>query len=120
VAAVIGDIRGKCPIIVDDMITTGGTIRKAGGTLGRGSGRSQGRVGGAHGGLAGGAGYLFPHRAHFGILGTRTLPARPPGRPPPPPVGGVSGAALLQPLSLGWPTGGPLSALSLREGPPPI
>src|SRR5262249_14798449 len=73
-AAVIGDIRGKCPIIVDDMISTGVTIRKAVDTLVRESGRTEVRVVATHAVLAGDAPRLLQHPALVEILVTDTIP----------------------------------------------
>jgi ribose-phosphate pyrophosphokinase len=120
VAAVIGDIRGKCPIIVDDMITTGGTIRKAVDTLARESGRSEVRVVATHGVLAGDAAHLLQHPAIAEILVTDTVPIAPHVRLALPQLRVVSVAGLLADAILRLHNGRSLSALFTREGAPPI
>lgn len=73
-AAVIGDIRDKYPIIVDDIIATGGTIRQAVDTLVRAGGRPEVRVVATHGVLSGDAPTLLQHPAIAELVVTDTVP----------------------------------------------
>lgn len=73
-AAVIGDIRDKYPIIVDDIIATGGTIRQAVDTLVRAGARPEVRIVATHGVLAGEAPALLDHPAIREIVVTDTVP----------------------------------------------
>src|SRR5262249_10697789 len=118
-AAVIGDIRGKCPIIVDDMISTGVTIRKAVDTLVCESGRRV--VGGwaTPAVLAAAAPRLLQHPALVEILVTDTIPIPAHVRAALPQLRVVSVAGLLADAIQRLHNGLSLSALFTREGAPP-
>ncbi|HKB48032.1 MAG TPA: ribose-phosphate diphosphokinase, partial [Ktedonobacterales bacterium] len=77
IGAVIGDIRDKYPIIVDDIISTGGTVRKAVDTLVQAGARPQVRVVATHGVLVGEAPRLLRHPALVEIVVTDTVPIPP-------------------------------------------
>ncbi|MEO7003130.1 MAG: ribose-phosphate pyrophosphokinase [Ktedonobacterales bacterium] len=77
IAAVIGDVRGKTPIIVDDIISTGGTIRQAVDTLLEAGARPDVRVVATHGVFAGDAARKLNHPAITEIVVTDTIPVRP-------------------------------------------
>jgi ribose-phosphate pyrophosphokinase len=74
IAAVIGDVRGKAPIIVDDIVATGGTIRQAVDALVRAGARPEARVAATHGVLAGSALQTLNHPAIREIVVTDTVP----------------------------------------------
>jgi ribose-phosphate pyrophosphokinase len=119
-AAVIGDIRDKYPIIVDDIISTGGTVRKAVDTLVQAGARPQVRVVATHGVLVGEAPALLHHPALIEIVVTDTVPIPPAIRAVLPQLRVVSVADLLAHAILRLHSGLSLSALFNRDGAPPI
>jgi ribose-phosphate pyrophosphokinase len=119
-AAVIGDVRGKHPIIVDDMITTGGTVRKAVDTLVREGAHPQVRVVATHGVFAGGAAAMLHHPSIKEILVTDTVPVPAHLRSELPCLRVVSVADLLANAIFRLHTGLSLSALFNRDGAPAI
>jgi ribose-phosphate pyrophosphokinase len=74
IAAVVGDIRDKHPIIVDDIIATGGTIRQAVDTLVQAGARPDVRIVATHGALVGESPRLLNHPAISEIVVTDTIP----------------------------------------------
>jgi ribose-phosphate pyrophosphokinase len=77
IAAVIGDVAGCAPIIVDDIIATGGTIHKAVETLLEAGALPDVRVVATHGVFAGGAARNLSHPAITEIIVTDTIEPRP-------------------------------------------
>ncbi len=75
-AAVVGDVDGRTPIIVDDIIATGGTIRKAVDTLLAAGARPDARVVATHGVFAGDAARILTHPAITEIVVTDTIEPR--------------------------------------------
>jgi ribose-phosphate pyrophosphokinase len=120
IGAVIGDIRDKYPIIVDDIISTGGTVRKAVDTLVQAGARPQVRVVATHGVLVGEAPTLLRHPALVEIVVTDTVPIPPAIRAALPQLRVVSVADLLAHAILRLHSGLSLSALFNRDGAPPI
>jgi ribose-phosphate pyrophosphokinase len=120
IGAVIGDIRDKYPIVVDDMITTGGTVRKAVDTLILAGARPQVRVVATHAVLAGEASTLLRHPALLEIVVTDTVPVPAAVRAALPQLRVVSVADLLAHAILRLHSGLSLSALFNRDGAPPI
>lgn len=119
-AAVIGDIRDKYPIIVDDIISTGGTIRKAVDTLVKAGARPEVRVVATHGVLVGDAATLLQHPALVEIVVTDTVPVPQSLRTALPQMRVVSVAGLLANAIQHLHSGLSLSALFNRDGAPPI
>ncbi len=76
-AAVIGDVAGCTPIIVDDIIATGGTIRKAVETLLAAGALPDARVVATHGVFAGDAVRALTHPAITEIIVSDTIEPRP-------------------------------------------
>jgi ribose-phosphate pyrophosphokinase len=120
IAAVIGDIRGKYPIIGDDIISTGGTIRKALDTLVKAGARPEVRVVATHGVLVGDAATLLQHPALVEIVVTDTVPIPQGLRTALPQLRVVSVAGLLANAIQHLHSGLSLSALFNRDGAPPI
>jgi ribose-phosphate pyrophosphokinase len=119
-AAVIGDIRDKCPIIVDDIIATGGTIRQAVDTLVANGARPEVRIVSTHGVFAGGAAQVLRHPAIAEIVVTDTIPIPDELRAGLPTLRVVSVADLLANAIRRLHTGLSLSELFAREGTPPV
>lgn len=119
-AAVIGDVRGKCPIIVDDMITTGGTVRKAVETLVREGAKPTVRVVATHGVFAGDAAAMLRHRSIAEIVVTDTIPVPARLRSALPCLRVVPVADLLANAIRRLHMGLSLSALFNRDGAPAI
>ncbi len=119
-AAVIGDIRGKRPIIVDDIIATGGTIRQAVDTLVREGARPEVRVVATHGLFSGDAVAQLVHPAIAEIVVTDTVPIAERARAGLPALHIVSVAELLANAIHRLHSGLSLSALFARDGAPPI
>jgi ribose-phosphate pyrophosphokinase len=120
IAAVIGDIRDKCPVIVDDIIATGGTIRQAVDTLVRAGARPEVRIVATHGALAGDAPRMLNHQAIKEIVVTDTIPLPQEVRSALPALHVVSVADLLANAIRRLHDGLSLSELFGREGTPPI
>lgn len=76
-AAVIGDVAGCVPVIVDDIIATGGTIRKAVETLVAAGALPDARVVATHGVFAGDAARNLTHPAISEVVVTDTIEPRP-------------------------------------------
>lgn len=119
-AAVIGDIRGKNPIIVDDIIATGGTIREAVETLVRAGAHPAVRIVATHAVLAGEAPVLLHHPAIREIVVTDTVPIRVEVRQALPVLRVVSVAGLLANAIRRLHAGLSLSELFARGEAPPI
>ena len=119
-AAVIGDIRGKCPIIVDDIIATGGTIRQAVDTLLANGARPEVRIVATHGVFAGDAHQVLQHPAIAEIIVTDSIPIPDDLRAALPTLRVVSVADLLANAIRRLHTGLSLSELFAREGTPPV
>ena len=77
IAAVIGDVSDRTPIIVDDIIATGGTILEAVETLIRAGARPDVRVVATHGVFAGSAAQRLKHPAIKQIIVTDSIEASP-------------------------------------------
>ena len=120
IAAVIGDIRDKSPIIVDDIIATGGTIRKAVDTLVGAGARPDVRIVATHGVFAGDALELLDHPAITEIVVTDTIPIPAQARAALPALRVVSVADLLANAIRRLHSGLSLSELFAGEGAPPI
>ena len=118
-AAVIGDIRGKRPIIVDDIIATGGTIRQAVDTLVREGARPEVRVVATHGLFSGDAVTQLLHPAIAEIVTTDTVPIAERVRTALPALHIVSVAELLANAIHRLHSGLSLSALFARDGARP-
>lgn len=119
-AAVIGDIRDKYPIIVDDIIATGGTTRQAVDTLVRAGARPEVRIVATHGVLASEAPRLLEHPAIREIIVTDTVPISEEARAALPNLCVCSVAELLANAILRLHNGLSLSELFSPEGRPPI
>jgi ribose-phosphate pyrophosphokinase len=120
IAAVIGDIRDKSPIIVDDIIATGGTIRKAVDTLIDAGARPDVRIVATHGVFAGDALEMLNHPAISEIVVTDTIPIPPEALAALPTLRVVSVADLLANAIRRLHSGLSLSELFASEGAPPI
>jgi ribose-phosphate pyrophosphokinase len=120
IAAVVGDVRGKTPIIVDDIIATGGTIRQGVDTLVREGAQPHVRVVATHGVLAGEAASILNHPAIHEIVVTDTVPIPTETRRALPRLHVVSVAELLAAAIRRLHTGNSLSALFSKEGAPPV
>jgi ribose-phosphate pyrophosphokinase len=70
----VGDVRGKVAVIIDDLISTGGTLVRAAEAC-RAAGATKVFAAAAHGLLVGGAPELFRTPAIDGITVTNTVPA---------------------------------------------
>lgn len=119
-AAVIGDIKDKYPIIVDDIIATGGTIRQAVDTLVQAGARPAVRIVATHGVLAGNAAQLLNHPAIAEIIVTDTVPISAEVRAALPTLRVVSVADLLANAIFRLHAGLSLSELFARDSAPPI
>ncbi|HEY7850745.1 MAG TPA: ribose-phosphate pyrophosphokinase [Ktedonobacterales bacterium] len=73
IAAVIGDVRNRTPIIVDDIIATGSTLLEAVETLLRAGARPDVRVAATHGVFAGNAAQRLAHPAIKQIVVTDSI-----------------------------------------------
>jgi ribose-phosphate pyrophosphokinase len=120
IAAVIGDVRGKVPVIVDDIIATGGTTRQAVDTLVREGARPEVYVVATHGVLAADAVRMLSHPAIRQIIVTDTIPIPVSKRQALPNLHVVSIAELLAAAVRRLHTGQSLSALFSSEGSPPV
>jgi len=119
-AAVIGDVKDKYPIIVDDMITTGGTISQAVETLLSAGARPEIRIAATHGVLVGDAVRLLQHPAIHEIVVTDTVPIPATIREALPVLQVCSVANLLAHAIQRLHSGLSLSELFPREGVPPV
>lgn len=120
VAAVVGDIRGKVPVIVDDIIATGGTIRQAVDTLVQAGALPEVRVAATHGVLADDAVTHLQHPAIREILVTDTIPIADEVRAALPSLHVVTIADLLAVALRRLHSGQSLSELFSRAGAPPV
>jgi ribose-phosphate pyrophosphokinase len=120
IAAVIGDVRDKTPIIVDDIIATGGTIRQAVETLVREGARPEVHVVATHGVLAGEAAKALGHPAIREIVVTDTIPIARATRRALSNLHVVTVAELLAAAIRRLHTGQSLSELFSKEGAPPV
>ncbi len=73
VVALVGDVRGKTPIIVDDMITTGGTISNSAKALTE-AGANPSYIAATHGVLVGNALKSLNHESIREVIVTNTVP----------------------------------------------
>ncbi|HET9110614.1 MAG TPA: ribose-phosphate pyrophosphokinase [Ktedonobacterales bacterium] len=120
IAAVIGDVHGRTPIIVDDIIATGGTILEAVETLLRAGARPDVRVVATHGVFAGSATQRLTHPAIKQIVVTDTIELDPGLHEALPQLEVVSIAQLLGDAIYRLHNGLSLSALFSVNGMPPI
>jgi ribose-phosphate pyrophosphokinase len=120
IAAVIGDVRDRTPIIVDDIIATGGTILEAVETLLRAGARPDVRVAATHGVFAGKAAQRLAHPAITQIVVTDTIETPTALREALPRLEVVSIAQLLGDAITRLHNGQSLSALFTVNGAPPI
>ncbi|MDE3228283.1 MAG: ribose-phosphate diphosphokinase [Chloroflexota bacterium] len=120
IAAVIGDVRDRTPIIVDDIIATGGTIREAVETLLRAGARPDVRVVATHGVFAGEAAARLAHPAITQIVATDTIATPEAVRAALPTLEVVSVAQLLGDAIYRLHNGLSLSALFKASNMPPI
>ncbi|HEX8981271.1 MAG TPA: ribose-phosphate pyrophosphokinase [Ktedonobacterales bacterium] len=120
IAAVIGDVRDRTPIIVDDIIATGGTILEAVETLLKAGARPDARVVATHGVFAGAAAQRLTHPAIKQVLVTDSIELPPGVREQLPTLEVVSIAKLLGDAIYRLHNGLSLSALFNVSGIPPI
>jgi ribose-phosphate pyrophosphokinase len=120
IAAVIGDVRGKHAIIVDDIVATGGTIHQAVDTLVAAGAHPDVRVVATHGVLAGNAPDVLRHPAIAEIVVTDTVPVPERVRAALPGLHIVSVADLLANAIERLHNGLSLSALFAHDAAPPI
>ena len=120
IAAVVGDVRGKVPVILDDIIATGGTIRQAVDTLVREGANPHVWVVATHGVLAGDASRILNHPAIHEIVVTDTIPIPSATRHALPQMRVVSVAELLAAAIRRLHSGHSLSELFAKEGAPPV
>jgi ribose-phosphate pyrophosphokinase len=120
IAAVVGDVRGRAPIIVDDIIATGGTIRQAVDTLVCEGARPEVCVVATHGVLAGDAVRNLDHPAIREIVVTDTVPIPASTRRALPRLHVVSVAELLAAAIRRLHSGHSLSELFSNYGAPPV
>lgn len=120
IAAVIGDVRGRTPIIVDDIIATGGTILEAVETLLRAGARPDVRVVATHGVFAGAAARRLAHPAITQVVATDSIAIPEELREALPTLEVVSIAELLGDAIYRLHNGLSLSALFKANGMPPI
>ncbi|HEV7126098.1 MAG TPA: ribose-phosphate diphosphokinase [Ktedonobacterales bacterium] len=120
IAAVVGDVRDKYPIIVDDIVATGGTIRQAVDTLIHEGARPEVRVVATHGVLAGDATRLLDHPAIREVIVTDTIPIPLSTRRSLPRLHVVSVADLLASAIQRLHHGHSLSEMFPRNGAPPV
>ncbi|HEX8996684.1 MAG TPA: ribose-phosphate diphosphokinase [Ktedonobacterales bacterium] len=119
-AAVIGDVRDRTPIIVDDIIATGGTLQEAVETLLRAGARPDVRVAATHGVFAGVAAQRLSHPAITQIVVTDSIELPAGVREALPTLEVVSIAELLGDAIYRLHNGLSLSALFNVNGLPPI
>ena len=119
-AAIIGDVRGKHAIIVDDIIATGGTIQQAVETLVAAGAYPDVRIVATHGVLADRAPDLLRQAAISEIVVTDTVPVPDRVRAALPNLHIVSVANLLANAIERLHTGRSLSALFAHDAAPPI
>ncbi len=120
IAAVIGDVRDRTPIIVDDIIATGGTLREAVETLLRAGARPDVRVVATHGVFAGAAAQRLAHPAITQIIVTDSIATPENIRQALPTLEVVSIAQLLGDAIHRLHSGLSLSALFTASNMPPI
>jgi ribose-phosphate pyrophosphokinase len=120
IAAVIGDVRDRTPIIVDDIIATGGTIQEAIETLLRAGARPDVRVVATHGVFAGNVTQRLAHPAIKQVIVTDSIELQPGLRESLPKLEVVSIAQLLGDAIYRLHNGLSLSALFDVNGIPPI
>lgn len=120
IAAVIGDVRGRTPIIVDDIIATGGTILEAVDTLLKAGALADVRVVATHGVFAGAAAQRLRHPAIKQVIVTDSIEQPAERREALPTLEVVSIAQLLADAIARLHTGLSLSALFDVSGIPPI
>jgi ribose-phosphate pyrophosphokinase len=120
IAALIGDVRGKHAIIVDDIIATGSTIRQAVETLVLAGAYPDVRIVATHGVLAEKAPELLRHPSISEIVVTDTIPIPEQVRAALPSLRIVSVANLLADAIERLHTGRSLSALFAHDAAPPI
>lgn len=120
IAALIGDVRGKHAIIVDDIVATGSTIRQAVETLVLAGAYPDVRIVATHGVLADKAPELLRHPSISEIVVTDTIPVPERVRAALPNLRIVSVANLLADAIERLHTGRSLSALFARDAAPPI
>jgi ribose-phosphate pyrophosphokinase len=120
IAALIGDVRGKHVIIVDDIIATGSTIRQAVETLVLAGAYPDVRIVATHGVLAEKAPDLLRHPSISEIVVTDTIPIPEHVRAALPSLRIVSVANLLADAIERLHTGRSLSALFAHDAAPPI
>jgi ribose-phosphate pyrophosphokinase len=120
IAAVIGDVRDRTPIIVDDIIATGGTILEAVETLLRAGARPDVRVVATHGVFAGSVAQRLTHPAIKQVVVTDSIELQPGLREALPTLEVVSIAQLLGDAIYRLHNGLSLSALFNVNGIPPI
>jgi ribose-phosphate pyrophosphokinase len=120
IVAVVGDVRGKIPIIVDDIIATGGTIRQAVDTLVHEGARREARVVATHGVFAGDAARLLNHPDIEEIVVSDTIPVPLEIRHALPQLHVVSVSELLAAAIIRLHSGHSLSALFSKDGAPPV
>jgi ribose-phosphate pyrophosphokinase len=120
IAAVVGDVRDKYPIIVDDIIATGGSIGQAVATLVREGARPEVRVVATHGVLAGDAVRVLDHPAIQEIVVTDTIPVSAAVRQTLPRLHIVSVAELVAAAIIRLHNGQSLSELFSKDGAPPV
>jgi ribose-phosphate pyrophosphokinase len=120
IAAVVGDVRGKTPIIVDDIIATGSTIVQAVDTLLREGAAAGVWVVATHGVLAGDAPRLLNHAAIRQVVVTDSIPIPPAVRQTLPHLHVVSVAELLAAAIRRLHSGQSLSELFKAQGAPPV
>ncbi|MFI5273207.1 MAG: ribose-phosphate diphosphokinase [Ktedonobacterales bacterium] len=118
--AVIGDIKGKHAIIVDDIIATGGTICEAIETLVRGGAQPEVIIVATHPVFSGAAPQLLRHAAIREILVTDTIAVAPEVSAQLPTLRTVSVAALLANAIRRLHEGLSLSELFASDAAPPI
>ena len=120
IAAVIGDVRGKVPIIVDDIIATGGTILEAVEALVEAGARPEVRVVASHGVLAGDATRILNHPSIREVVVTDTVPVPLEKRRALPQLEVVSVGSLLAQAVGRLHSGHSLSALFSQDGLTPV
>ena len=120
IAAVVGDIRDCTPIIVDDIIATGGTIHQAVDALIQAGARPEVTVVATHGIFAGDAVRLLSHPAISSIVITDTVPVNEAIRNELRTLHVISVADLLADAICRLHQGMSLSALFSHDGAPPI
>ncbi len=120
IAAVIGDVRGRAPIIVDDIIATGATIWEAVETLLRAGAQPDVRVVATHGVFAGDAARRLNHPAIKQVIVTDSIETPLETVAALPTLEIVSIAQLLSDAIFRLHTGLSLSALFNVHGAPPI